>query len=526
MKLEGLKINFLGDSITEGHGASLPENFFWKRFERDGCICRGYGIGGTRIAEQQVPYDERMDQYFASRVDSMEKDADVVVIFGGTNDYGHGDATYSLSLAFNSGGETFEEVFDGANDNSQVKANIMTPGQDVVGMLAASENLDFYRLDLDSSGRVKFVVSSPDMSIYRFKLLNVTGSDLFNQQVERPSGALSTTLNKSLDLIAGTYYICIEKCWSQSGLYTLSNSFNPANESKAVVESVSDMNDSTDTADLIVSGQEYLAQIADNEECDYYEFIMKNKGKPHLKLSGDMKAINVKVYNTSGNEVWSSFDERATGVSIDSESSNELEIGNYYLKIVKSSTNTGNYRFTLTLPERQNQKGDVLSDAKGNVYKITSATTVTYVKPKNKNQTSVKVPNTVTLNKVKYKVTAISAKAFKDNKKLTTLTVGKNVATIGDSALQGAVKLKKLDLSKTNVKTIGKNAVNGCKALTDLKINGNKVKTIKTGALKSGNKKRTITILAKNQKTFDTVVNKAVKAGAAKKSCKMKKSSK
>ena len=33
-----------------------------------------------------------MDQYFASRVDAMDKDANVVVIFGGTNDYGHGDA--------------------------------------------------------------------------------------------------------------------------------------------------------------------------------------------------------------------------------------------------------------------------------------------------------------------------------------------------------------------------------------------------------------------------------------------------
>lgn len=92
MRLEGLKIDFLGDSITEGHGVDTPENIFWRRFEKDGCICRGYGIGGTRIADQQLRYDERMDQYFASRIDAMDKDANVVVIFGGTNDYGHGDA--------------------------------------------------------------------------------------------------------------------------------------------------------------------------------------------------------------------------------------------------------------------------------------------------------------------------------------------------------------------------------------------------------------------------------------------------
>jgi hypothetical protein len=277
----------------------------------------------------------------------------------------------------------------------------------------------------------------------------------------------------------------------------------------------------------MLSAKEYYAQIGHNEGSDFYEFTMVSKGKPHLYLNGDMENVTVSILTASERELWYVRNGLVSGVNvIDKEIESELEVGTYYLEVAKNSESTGNDRFKLTLPARQNQKGDKLSDAKGNVYKITSATTVTYVKPKNTKQTSVKVPDYVTLNNVKYKVTAISAKAFKDNKKLTTLTVGKNVATIGDSAFQGAVKLKKLDLSKTNVKTIGKNAMNGCNALTDLKINGNKAKTIKTGAFKNGNKKRTITILAKNQKTFDTAVNKAVKAGAAKKSCKMKKSSK
>ena len=72
------------------------------------------------------------------------------------------------------------------------------------------------------------------------------------------------------------------------------------------------------------------------------------------------------------------------------------------------------------------------------------------------------------------------AKRFSKTKKLTSLTVGENVASIGDSAFNGAIKLKKLDLSKTNVKIIGKNALSGCKALTDLRINGNKIKTIRS----------------------------------------------
>ncbi len=94
MNIQNKKLLFLGDSITEGYGPQDIENVYWKRLEREcGCTCVGYGISGTRIARQQKPsVDPREDLYFRSRVAEMEEDADVVVIFGGTNDYGHGDA--------------------------------------------------------------------------------------------------------------------------------------------------------------------------------------------------------------------------------------------------------------------------------------------------------------------------------------------------------------------------------------------------------------------------------------------------
>ena len=95
MELNGKKIAFLGDSITEGHGTSDVRNTFWNLLaRRTGAQCYGYGIGGTRIARQQKPTDERWDQDFVSRVDGMIPDADIVVVFGGTNDFGHGDAAF------------------------------------------------------------------------------------------------------------------------------------------------------------------------------------------------------------------------------------------------------------------------------------------------------------------------------------------------------------------------------------------------------------------------------------------------
>lgn len=94
MDLTGKKILFLGDSITEGVGTSLPECRFSDLIAKnEGTVCFNYGIGGTRIAYQQTPSENaRWDLNFIDRVDEMEDTADIIFVFGGTNDYGHGDA--------------------------------------------------------------------------------------------------------------------------------------------------------------------------------------------------------------------------------------------------------------------------------------------------------------------------------------------------------------------------------------------------------------------------------------------------
>ena len=94
MDLNGKKINILGDSITEGVGTSgAPYRYIDRIADAFGAECRNYGISGSRIAIQRVPSaNPRFDLYFASRVEQMDADADVVIVFGGTNDFGHGDA--------------------------------------------------------------------------------------------------------------------------------------------------------------------------------------------------------------------------------------------------------------------------------------------------------------------------------------------------------------------------------------------------------------------------------------------------
>lgn len=112
MNLKGKKINFLGDSITEGCGTSAKDKIYLNILkERCGLAeARNYGISGTRIADYLGEDPGNWGPSFAARFGEMETEADAVVVFGGTNDFGHGNAPLG------SFGDTEPNTFYGALD--------------------------------------------------------------------------------------------------------------------------------------------------------------------------------------------------------------------------------------------------------------------------------------------------------------------------------------------------------------------------------------------------------------------------
>ncbi len=95
MILEGKKINFMGDSITEGAG--LGENRYDHVMRRKYGLAatNNYGIGGTRLAFQYKPSSTpRHDLNMCARSYDLSWDCDVIVVYAGVNDYLHGDAPF------------------------------------------------------------------------------------------------------------------------------------------------------------------------------------------------------------------------------------------------------------------------------------------------------------------------------------------------------------------------------------------------------------------------------------------------
>ena len=96
MEIKNKKVVFLGDSITEGVGASDIAHRYTDVFAKmTDCEIFVDGIGGTRIAKNKVPSAvASWDLDFVSRVSALPSEADFVIVFGGTNDFGHGDAPF------------------------------------------------------------------------------------------------------------------------------------------------------------------------------------------------------------------------------------------------------------------------------------------------------------------------------------------------------------------------------------------------------------------------------------------------
>lgn len=97
MNLNGKTIDFLGDSITEGVGVEDLNNRYDNRLKAmlNLKAVHNYGIGGTRIAHQITPSAEpRYDLCFCGRAYDLNREADVIVVYGGVNDWIHGDAPF------------------------------------------------------------------------------------------------------------------------------------------------------------------------------------------------------------------------------------------------------------------------------------------------------------------------------------------------------------------------------------------------------------------------------------------------
>ena len=123
---------------------------------------------------------------------------------------------------------------------------------------------------------------------------------------------------------------------------------------------------------------------------------------------------------------------------------------------------------TVSVPEPElPKKGDKLEN-KNFRFQITAfdaaKRTVKVLGISGKKKSSLTIPDKVTIGGYTYTVTAIAPKAFRSNTKLTKVTIGKNIKTIGKQAFAGCRKLKKATIKSKVLTSVGRQAFQGMSA--------------------------------------------------------------
>ena len=166
--------------------------------------------------------------------------------------------------------------------------------------------------------------------------------------------------------------------------------------------------------------------------------------------------------------------------------------GDTYCTICDQKISSGNTLAKLT-PQTATP-GKTLKDKSTNgVYKVLKdGVSVEFTKPVYK-KASVRIPDTIKVNGITCKVTGISANAFKNNKSLKSVTIGRNVTVIGTNAFYGCKKLSKVNGGNGIVK-IGHRAFANCSSLSKITIPGS-VRSVGKQAFCNCKKLRSITIM-------------------------------
>ena len=111
-----------------------------------------------------------------------------------------------------------------------------------------------------------------------------------------------------------------------------------------------------------------------------------------------------------------------------------------------------------------------------------------------KKASSIVIPDKVKIGGYTYKITAVKANAFKNNKKLKKITIGKNVTSIGNKAFVNCKKLKTVIIktSKLKASKVGAGAFKGIAVKVKIKVPKKKLKVYKKILRKKGVGKKAV----------------------------------
>ena len=238
-----------------------------------------------------------------------------------------------------------------AGDNRS-SATSISFGSTYYGTISSSNKVDYYKINLRSSGRIQLTATA-EMRQTGYYIYDNEGVEIWSKYTIWNESTGISNASVTLDLTQGTYYFVASQVSNYTGNYSFKITFKSAGESFAETGSGND--NSMATANVISLNKTYNGQIAETDKRDFFKFVMPTSGKLKLTASADLLDIGYFIYDNDGTQIWNKYAYRnsLTGISSTDESVN-LDKGTYYF--VATCRNTGNYSFKLSASVASSKK--------------------------------------------------------------------------------------------------------------------------------------------------------------------------
>lgn len=260
---------------------------------------------------------------------------------------------------------------------------------------------------------------------------------------------------------------------------------------------------------VLVAGDEKMQQIIEQSDIDsleklfvFDEYDTINIGKNINIIVGkdiDINKLGIKLLEESfiydGTEKKPKLNLRGLreGIDVEVTYSDNVNAGEGKVIVKGKGDYTGTVTFKFSIKAKdenvakkdnnteKNSETSIFDDGKL-IYKIVKpagkkAGKVEVIGLKKKSLKKINIKASVKHAGLTYKITSIGANAFKNNKKITSVKIGKNVTKIGKKAFYNCKKLKKVIIKSVKLKKVGKKAYAKTSKKLVIKVASKKKKT-------------------------------------------------
>ncbi|MDD6212313.1 MAG: fibronectin type III domain-containing protein [Clostridiales bacterium] len=232
-----------------------------------------------------------------------------------------------------------------AAGNSISSAESVSMDKQYSGSITASQTSAYYKFKLSKSGTVN-LNSMASIEKICYELLDSNGTSMWNSTATKNNSLGVVSFNQDLCLTSGTYYVVLKQTDSYTGNYQFTLSFTSANESFA--ETPGGTNNTMGTAPDISFAEDYIGQLAINDNCDYYKLTVPTSGQIDLSITWKTPHIYYGIYTPEGERLWYNsnvMDGGFWGNGGDNNHTMHVVAGTYYFGV---EGDPGNYNFLLT----------------------------------------------------------------------------------------------------------------------------------------------------------------------------------